>query len=45
MVLGMGTAVAFGGGDTTATMPSIVSGQASVGLSELRVVVMWVMDK
>lgn len=40
----MGAAVAFGGGDVTATMSSITSGKASVVLSEVRVVVMWVMD-
>lgn len=41
----MGTAVAFGGGydRATATMPSTVSGKASVVPSELKVVVMWIM--
>lgn len=43
MVLVMGIAVAFGGGDATATMPSIASGKASVVPSELRLVVMWTM--
>lgn len=38
MVLVMGIAVAFGGGDATAIMPSIASGKASVVPSELRLV-------